>query len=53
MKEECLQNDQMRSYVVSSPSNGIQSEKEGYIAKQPYDVHFGDSVYLKITFLIK
>ncbi|KAK8727944.1 hypothetical protein OTU49_009522 [Cherax quadricarinatus] len=39
--------DSSRSFAVSSPSNGIESEEEGYIAQNPYsnlygDVHFYD-----------
>lgn len=36
------QNDKSRSYIVSSPSNGIKSEQEGYIGKDPYDPLYGD-----------
>lgn len=43
IKKVCEMNDPTRSYVVSSPSNGLQSEKEGYIAQDPYDTHYGDS----------
>lgn len=35
-------NDKTRSYVVSSPSNGIKSELEGYIGNDPYDPLYGD-----------
>ena len=31
-----------RPFVVSSPSNGKQSEDQGYIAKNPYDKKWGD-----------
>ncbi|XP_060805160.1 beta-mannosidase [Amyelois transitella] len=34
-----------KEYAVSSPSNGIKSEQEGYIAQNPYDPHFGDTHY--------
>ena len=37
--------DPGRRYLVSSPSNGLQSEKEGYIAANPYDPHYGDTHY--------
>lgn len=30
---------------MSSPSNGIESETEGYIAANPYDSHYGDTHY--------
>jgi beta-mannosidase len=35
--------DPMRSYLVSSPSNGIKSEEDGYISKEPYSALYGDS----------
>ncbi|XP_053614125.1 beta-mannosidase [Plodia interpunctella] len=34
-----------REYLVSSPSNGVESEQEGYIAENPYDPYFGDTHY--------
>lgn len=37
--------DPGRRYLVSSPSNGRQSEAEGYVAEDPYDPHFGDTHY--------
>ncbi|KOB66453.1 putative Mannosidase, beta A, lysosomal [Operophtera brumata] len=37
--------DPGRRYLVSSPSNGLESEKEGYIANNPYDSHYGDTHY--------
>ncbi|XP_049877970.1 beta-mannosidase [Pectinophora gossypiella] len=37
--------DPARRYLVSSPTNGLQSEAEGYIAENPYDPHFGDTHY--------
>ncbi|RXG61542.1 Beta-mannosidase, partial [Armadillidium vulgare] len=38
IKEE----DPIRPVIISSPSNGIESEEEGYIAENPYDSHYGD-----------
>lgn len=38
-------NDPTRTYVVSSPSNGIKSEEEGFVALNPYDPRYGDSHY--------
>ncbi|KAJ9591466.1 hypothetical protein L9F63_002072 [Diploptera punctata] len=35
----------VRPFVVSSPSNGLQSEDNGYIAKNPYDTRYGDVHY--------
>lgn len=37
--------DPGRRYLVSSPSNGLESEHEGYIADNPYDAHYGDTHY--------
>lgn len=37
--------DGINSYLVSSPTNGLESEEEGYIALNPYDSHFGDTHY--------
>ncbi|KAG6455463.1 beta-mannosidase [Manduca sexta] len=37
--------DPGRRYLVSSPSNGLESEREGYIANNPYDAHYGDTHY--------
>uniref|UniRef100_A0A2A4JXF5 beta-mannosidase n=1 Tax=Heliothis virescens TaxID=7102 RepID=A0A2A4JXF5_HELVI len=37
--------DPGRRYLVSSPSNGLESERENYIATNPYDPHYGDTHY--------
>ncbi|XP_063539308.1 beta-mannosidase isoform X1 [Cydia strobilella] len=37
--------DPGRRYVASSPSNGKESEEEGYISEHPYDPHYGDTHY--------
>ena len=37
-----LKEDTTRPFVSSSPSNGVQTEKEGWVAKNPTDVHYGD-----------
>ncbi|OWR54386.1 Beta-mannosidase [Danaus plexippus plexippus] len=37
--------DPGRRYLVSSPSNGIKSEEEGFMSKNPYDPHYGDTHY--------
>ncbi|XP_037551218.1 beta-mannosidase [Nematolebias whitei] len=34
--------DQSRPFLVSSPTNGAESEQEGWVAADPYDPHFGD-----------
>ncbi|XP_039281656.1 beta-mannosidase [Nilaparvata lugens] len=36
------ENDGTRSYVVSSPSNGLESEREGYLSNNPYNPLYGD-----------
>ncbi|RZF43060.1 hypothetical protein LSTR_LSTR001238 [Laodelphax striatellus] len=36
------ENDSSRSYVVSSPSNGLESEREGFLSRNPYNPLFGD-----------
>lgn len=40
-----LAEDTTRPYIVSSPTNGIQSESEGYIAEDPYSPLYGDLHY--------
>ncbi|XP_035449572.2 beta-mannosidase [Spodoptera frugiperda] len=37
--------DPGRRYLVSSPSNGRESERENYVAHNPYDPHYGDTHY--------
>ncbi|TSK42171.1 Beta-mannosidase [Bagarius yarrelli] len=37
-----LQEDSTRPFLVSSPTNGVESEKEGWVAENPYDTHYGD-----------
>ena len=34
--------DETRPYLMSSPTNGKQSELEGGVALNPYDEHYGD-----------
>ena len=34
--------DRERPFIVSSPSNGLESEEEGYIAANPYSDLYGD-----------
>lgn len=33
------------NFVDSSPTNGIQSDKEGYVAENPGSTFYGDSTY--------
>jgi hypothetical protein len=35
--------DPTRSYLVSSPSNGIKSEEDGYFSNEPDSALYGDS----------
>lgn len=37
--------DSSRPFLVSSPTNGAESEKEGWVAGDPYDPHYGDTHY--------
>ncbi|XP_043111548.1 beta-mannosidase isoform X2 [Puntigrus tetrazona] len=45
IREIVLQEDSTRPFLVSSPTNGVESEKEGWVAKDPYDPHYGDTHY--------
>ncbi|CAG9789387.1 unnamed protein product [Diatraea saccharalis] len=33
------------AYIVSSPSNGLKSEMDGYLSSNPYDPRYGDTHY--------
>ncbi|XP_037603311.1 beta-mannosidase isoform X1 [Sebastes umbrosus] len=35
--------DKSRPFLVSSPTNGAESEQEGWVAENPYDLHYGDT----------
>jgi beta-mannosidase len=35
--------DPSRECISSSPTNGIESEQEGWVAQDPYDLRYGDS----------
>ncbi|XP_059478793.1 beta-mannosidase [Neocloeon triangulifer] len=37
--------DPTRAYLVSSPSNGIKSEEDGFISNDPYSALYGDIHY--------
>lgn len=43
------QEDRSRPFLVSSPSNGVESEQEGWVSVDPYDPHYGDSHYYSYT----
>lgn len=38
-----LEEDPSRPFLVSSPTNGAESEQEGWVAVDPYDPHYGDT----------
>jgi len=38
--------DTSRPFVSSSPSNGVETTTEGWIAKDPQSPRFGDSKYI-------
>uniref|UniRef100_A0A3B3T911 Beta-mannosidase n=1 Tax=Paramormyrops kingsleyae TaxID=1676925 RepID=A0A3B3T911_9TELE len=40
-----LRVDRTRPFLTSSPTNGAESEKEGWVAQNPYDTHYGDTHY--------
>uniref|UniRef100_H2YWC6 Uncharacterized protein n=1 Tax=Ciona savignyi TaxID=51511 RepID=H2YWC6_CIOSA len=37
--------DPSRPFLTSSPTNGVESAKEGYVAKNPYSDYYGDVHY--------
>ncbi|CAJ1074597.1 beta-mannosidase [Xyrichtys novacula] len=41
--------DQSRPFLVSSPTNGAESEQEGWVAENPYDLRFGDTHFYSYT----
>ncbi|XP_068981840.1 beta-mannosidase [Bombus flavifrons] len=45
IKKEVEQLDSTRPFVISSPSNGLYTEKYNYIGKDPYSKLFGDVHY--------
>lgn len=42
VREAVLAVDKSRYFMVSSPSNGQQSDAEGYVSSHPYDPLYGD-----------
>ncbi|KAL3968559.1 perforin 1 [Sarotherodon galilaeus] len=42
IKKVVQEEDQSRPFLVSSPTNGAESEQEGWVAENPYDPHYGD-----------
>lgn len=39
------QEDKTRPFLASSPTNGVETVKEGWLAHNPYDTHYGDTHY--------
>lgn len=42
IKNIVTEEDKSRHYLVSSPTNGLKSEEENYIAENPYSGLYGD-----------
>jgi len=42
IKKTVKEEDKTRNFVVSSPTNGLKSEEENYIAENPYSALYGD-----------
>lgn len=49
IKTIVLEEDQSRPFLVSSPTNGAESEQEGWVAANPYDPHYGDTHFYSYT----
>ncbi|XP_053108977.1 beta-mannosidase [Hemicordylus capensis] len=45
IRQIVLAEDKSRPYITSSPTNGLESAKEGWLAHKPYDTHYGDTHY--------
>ncbi|NWU97336.1 MANBA mannosidase, partial [Upupa epops] len=43
IREIVLNEDKSRPFIASSPTNGLESVKEGWLSQNPYDTHFGDT----------
>lgn len=44
IKETLFKYDDSREFIVSSPTNGIESDEEGYVAKNPGSSFYGDGM---------
>jgi len=42
IKKIVTEEDKTRNYLVSSPTNGLKSEEENYIANNPQSAFYGD-----------
>lgn len=49
IKKIVTEEDATRDYLVSSPTNGLKSEEEHYIAENPYSSLYGDGTYVRST----
>ncbi|KAM4625009.1 beta-mannosidase [Polymixia lowei] len=49
IKAVVQEEDQSRPFLVSSPTNGVDSEREGWVATNPYDNHYGDTHFYSYT----
>lgn len=47
IKETFIKYDNSREFIVSSPTNGIESDEEGYVAKNPGSSFYGDGIFFK------
>ncbi|XP_066487821.1 beta-mannosidase-like [Tiliqua scincoides] len=45
IREIVLAEDKSRPYITSSPTNGLKSAEEGWLALNPDDTHYGDIHY--------
>uniref|UniRef100_A0A8B9M4L0 Beta-mannosidase n=1 Tax=Accipiter nisus TaxID=211598 RepID=A0A8B9M4L0_9AVES len=43
IREIVLAEDKSRPFIASSPTNGLESVKEGWVSQNPYDTHYGDT----------
>ena len=45
IREVVLTEDPSRPFVLSSPSNGLETLREGWVSKNPKDPRYGDCKY--------
>ncbi|NXY81873.1 MANBA mannosidase, partial [Alcedo cyanopectus] len=43
IREIVLAEDKSRPFITSSPTNGLESAKEGWVSQDPNDAHYGDT----------
>ncbi|KAJ7988817.1 hypothetical protein DPEC_G00313130 [Dallia pectoralis] len=44
-----LKEDSSRPFLVSSPTNGAETEREGWVSRDPYNLHYGDTHFYNYT----